>query len=298
MVHQTISTSSTRASSASSRMSSMSRSLWNAAIVGMLAGCASVPLPRSDEVPARPPAAPHAPADTAPLPAPLLQGKSRWQPVPWSELPGFGEDALHEAWNAWLKSCERPGAAFAAMCPEVRRLSIGSGEDQRAWMMQRLQPYRVEPLAGPAEGLLTGYYEPVLEASRQPTALHQVPLYRPPVNLAGRRPWYTRQEIEALALQVQGSGESAWPNPTAACVPCGWHLPPATSNRTAAWAAGCCSKARCAMHRGPGSRPGRPRTRSASRRCCGAIRGRCSSVRSRSANSTRPLARAGRRECR
>ena len=68
----------------------------------------------------------------------------------------------------------------------------------------------------------------MLEASRQPTAAHQVPLYRPPANLAGRRPWYTRQEIEtlpearaalrgreivyvadpldALVLQIQGSG--------------------------------------------------------------------------------------------
>jgi len=197
----------------------------------MLAGCGSVALSPPDEVPARPSATPSVPpasANTAAPAAPLLQGKRRWQPVPWSELPGFGEDALHEAWNAWLKSCERPGPVFAALCPEVRRLSIGSGQEQRAWMMQRLQPYRVESLAGPAEGLLTGYYEPMLEASRQPTAVHQVPLFRPPANLAGRRPWYTRQEIEtlpearaalrgreiayvadpldALALQVQGSG--------------------------------------------------------------------------------------------
>jgi membrane-bound lytic murein transglycosylase A len=194
----------------------------------MLAGCGSVPLPPADEVPARSSTAPVVPAEAAPISPPLVQGKSRWQPVTWSELPGFGEDALHEAWNAWLKSCERPGPAFAATCPEVRRLSIGSSAERRAWMMQRLQPYRVEALGGSGEGLLTGYYEPMLEASRQPTALHQVPLYRPPGNLAGRRPWYTRQEIDtlpearaalrgreivyladpldALALQVQGSG--------------------------------------------------------------------------------------------
>jgi membrane-bound lytic murein transglycosylase A len=158
----------------------------------------------------------------------LLQPKSRWLPVRWAELPGFADDALHEAWNAWLKSCERPGPAFAPLCPEVRRLSIASGEEQRAWMVRRLQPYRVESLQAPAEGLLTGYYEPVLEASRQRTATHQVALYRPPPGLASRRPWYTRQEIDtlpearaalrgseiayiadpldALVLQIQGSG--------------------------------------------------------------------------------------------
>jgi membrane-bound lytic murein transglycosylase A len=95
-------------------------------------------------------------------------------------------------------------------------------------MRQRLQPYRVEPLQPGPEPLLTGYYEPVLDASRLPTAAQQVPLYRPPAGLAGRRPWYTREEIDtlpapraalrgreiayvadpldALALQIQGSG--------------------------------------------------------------------------------------------
>ena len=167
-------------------------------------------------------------ADTAPLPPAMVQGKSRWQPVRWAELPGFNEDALHEAWNAWLKSCERPGPAFAPLCSEVRRLSIATPNEQRAWMVQRLQPYRVESLQGGAEGLLTGYYEPMLDASRQPTAAYAVPLYRPPANLAARKPWYSRQEIDtlpearaalrgreiayladpldALSLQIQGSG--------------------------------------------------------------------------------------------
>jgi membrane-bound lytic murein transglycosylase A len=194
----------------------------------MLAGCASVPLPPADEVPARPAQVPAGPASGEPAPAPLLQGKSRWQPVRWAELPGFEADALHDAWNAWLKSCERPGPSFSAICPEVRRLSIAPADEQRAWIMQRFQPYRVEDLHGPSEGLLTGYYEPVLEASRLPTATHRVPLFRPPANLGSRRPWYSRQEIDtlpearaalrgreiafladpldALVLQIQGSG--------------------------------------------------------------------------------------------
>jgi membrane-bound lytic murein transglycosylase A len=162
----------------------------------------------------------------------ILQSKSRWTPVRWTDLPGWNEDALHEAWNAWLKSCERPGPVFAPLCGDVRRLSIGSAEEQRVWMMSRLQPYRVEPLqtgaAGEADGLLTAYYEPVLEGARAAGGGFNVPLYRPPANLGQRKPWYTRQEIdtlpearaalrgreiawladpvEALVLQIQGSG--------------------------------------------------------------------------------------------
>ena len=66
-------------------------------------------------------------------------------------------------------------------------------------MMAHLQPYRVDALqggAGDSQGLLTGYYEPVLEGSRVVTPEFAVPLYRPPVNLAQRKPWCTRQEID------------------------------------------------------------------------------------------------------
>jgi membrane-bound lytic murein transglycosylase A len=141
-----------------------------------------------------------------------MQGKSRWVPVPWSDLPGFDNDALFEAWNAWLKSCERPGPAFAPLCGEVRRLSIASAEEQRAWMMSRLQPYRVETPQGAAEGLLTSYYEPVLRASRQSANGYTVPLYQPPAGLASRKPWFTRQEIDTLpeAQAALRGKEIAW----------------------------------------------------------------------------------------
>ena len=169
------------------------------AVAVLLASCASPPLPPST-FPAGEPTAPGVRAgDTGSLPAPMVQGKSRWVAVRWAELPGFEEDALFEAWNAWLKSCERPGPGFAPLCGEIRRLSIASADEQRNWMVKRLQPYRVESLQGVAEGLLTSYYEPVLKASRQPVAGYEVPLYRPPASLGSRRPWFSRQEIDTLA---------------------------------------------------------------------------------------------------
>ncbi len=156
------------------------------------------------------------------------RGGSRWTAVDWTDLPGWGEDQLFEAWNAWIKSCERPGPNFAPLCADVRSLSIATPDEQRDWMMARLQPYRVEPVSGVTDGLLTSYYEPVLEASRTPLSGFAVPLYRPPAGLVPRRPWFTRQQMEtlpqaraalagreiawlsdpldALVLQIQGSG--------------------------------------------------------------------------------------------
>ncbi len=179
---------------------------------------------------ARPgPAGVTAPVDAGALPPAIQRGKSRWTPVSWSELPGWGQDSLHEAWNAWVRGCERPAPGQAGPCAELRQLAIGTPAEQQAWVMRRFQPYRVTELDGSLpDGLLTGYYEPIMAASRVPTATHRTPLYALPAGLRSGQPWYSRQEIDtlpaaqaalqgravawladpidALILQIQGSG--------------------------------------------------------------------------------------------
>lgn len=236
MVHHTMSSSINKAPKASSNsklMKKLLRPLFVGGIVGTLVACSSPPIqaPREEPLPASvvAPLVVLDPDDTGPLPSEIVQVKSRWTPVRWAELPGFETDALHEAWNAWVKSCERPGPVFASLCGEVRRLSIGDAAAQRQWMRSRLQPYRVDPVDGTStDGLLTAYFEPLFDASRTPRPGFQVPLYQPPLNLGQRKPWYTRQEmdtlpaaqqalrgreivyladpVDALVLQIQGSG--------------------------------------------------------------------------------------------
>lgn len=248
MVHHTMNTSNTSAPSASSNnrvmgkggvsavgggTGSVRRALrWvvSALIVGSLASCAIDPRtypPMPPPVTGVPPVV-VAPDDTV-LPAPMQRGKSRWVPVRWSELPGWGQDSLHEVWNAWVRGCERPVAGHAGLCAELRQLSIGTAAEQQAWVMRRFLPYRVTEADGslPA-GLLTGYYEPIMAASRVPTATYRVPLFGPPPGLRPGQAWYSRQEIDtlpaaqaalqgravawladpidALILQIQGSG--------------------------------------------------------------------------------------------
>ncbi len=180
-----------------------------AAIVGSLVSCAVGPVVDVPE-----PAEPVVTSDdNAPLPAAMQRGKSRWVPVRYSELPGWGQDRLHEAWNAWVRGCERPAPGHAALCTEVRQLSIATAAEQQAWVMRRFQPYRVtEPDGSVPGGLLTGYYEPIMSASRQPSATHRVPLFAPPAGLRSGQTWYTRQEIDTLpAAQAALSGRAiAW----------------------------------------------------------------------------------------
>ena len=175
----------------------------------LLAACTSVSLlPEPSEEPT-----PGAVPNDATLPPPIQRAKSRWTPVRWADLPGFEQDDTAAAWNAWLKNCERPGPALAPLCGQVRMLSLATPEEQRAWMRTHLQPYRVEPLDGATgEGLLTGYFEPLVDAARQPQGAYTTPLFRPPATLGQRRPWYTRQEIDTLPearAQLQGQ-EIVW----------------------------------------------------------------------------------------
>jgi membrane-bound lytic murein transglycosylase A len=196
----------------------------NLLIVGTLVGCGGVPVSESAPESGGPSIAierPMAPGAASAFPTQpassqvLQQARSRWTPVAWAELPGLGDDPLGEAWAAWVRSCERPGSTFAPLCADVRRLGQGSDEQRRSWMLERLQPYRVETFQSEPVGLLTGYYVPVAEASRLPSARHSVPLYGPPAQLHLRKPWYSRQEIDTLpeAQAALRGREIAWLEP-------------------------------------------------------------------------------------
>jgi membrane-bound lytic murein transglycosylase A len=182
------------------------RQLGMAVIVGSLVACASGPV--TDAPPVSGPQ-----ADNLPLPPAIARGNSRWTPVRWSELPGWGRDNLHEAWNAWVLGCERPAPSQVRLCAEARPLAIATAAEQQAWVESRFQPYRVDEADGSAgNGLLTGYYEPILEATRLPTATNRTPLYGPPPGLRNGQAWYSRRDIDTRAdVQAQLRGrELAW----------------------------------------------------------------------------------------
>jgi membrane-bound lytic murein transglycosylase A len=160
-----------------------------------------------------------------------VNAKSRWVLASWSDLPGLANDNLNEAWTAWLQSCTRSATAHKKFCPEVQQLASQPSSVQRDWLIKSFQPYRVESLSGnaaPSTGLLTAYYEPIFEATRNAKPGFNVPLYGVPSNLKSKSPWFSRDEIlkisaaqaalkgkelayiadpvDAMVLHIQGSG--------------------------------------------------------------------------------------------
>ena len=221
-----------------------------ALILGAMVGCSSAPRqpPAGDTTPASAPGAATAPAAGAPAsPGPgaaldpardaaatastIVRARSRWLPARWRDLPGWESDRSSELWSAFQRGCERPPTGWSEVCARARSEAAAattSDAAARAWLEARLQPYRVESPEGVAEGLVTGYFEPLVEASRTLRKGFRTPLYAPPADLATRRPYWTRQQIDssaaaqaslrgreiawvkhpldALLLQIQGSG--------------------------------------------------------------------------------------------
>jgi len=200
MVHQTMNTSNTKAARASSKIKPIAAiSKWGAAtILGALAACSTTVPPEPLPAPKRTPIVEAAPA---PARATLLRDGARWVAADWDELPGWGDDRALELWPALLRGCNRPAPGWAPLCARASLDTPTSDHEARLWLMQHLRPWRVESLDGQAEGQLTGYYEPELQARRVAGGGFQVPLLAAPPDLALRRPYFTRQQIDSEPLR-------------------------------------------------------------------------------------------------
>ena len=217
IVHQTISTSNNKAPKASSKISHMprlSRRLLSAlasGLLGLLGACAVAPPLPPAAGPATAPGAQPGPTDTAAPPPgddtagpPLLRARARWVPVAWSALPGWGADRASELWPALRAGCARPAPAWLTVCSRVLGFTPPDDGFAQDFLQRELAPYRVESLDGQAQGLATGYFEPLVAASRRPRPGFTVALHRPPADLALRKPYWTRQQLDTLPAAMAG----------------------------------------------------------------------------------------------
>ncbi|UCE33005.1 MAG: murein transglycosylase A [Burkholderiales bacterium] len=110
----------------------------------------------------------------------------RLLPATFAAIPGWHTDPLADLERAIARQCDASRSAFAwsGLCDEARSRS---GPALRAWIESRFDAYAIEVTdregATRDTGLLTGYYEPLLNGSRERGGPYQVPLYRQPDDL-------------------------------------------------------------------------------------------------------------------
>jgi len=164
-------------------------------------------------VPAPEPAPPVLPTPTVNYPT--------LKPVGWSAVQFWQSDAVDEAWIAFLRSCTtlKKRSAWLAVCSEAEAMPTPDTSSARAFFLRHFQPYAASQEDGSSEGLVTGYYEPLIKGDRVRTQRARYPLYAAPddlitvdlasvypelknLRLRGRLvgnklvPYYTREEIE------------------------------------------------------------------------------------------------------
>ena len=168
---------------------------------------APIPAPRPAPTPA--PAQPPAPLPTPVGNYPLLK------PVAWADVAFWKDDAVGESWAAFLQSCSTlvKRSAWQAVCTEAKAMAAPGDAAARAFFEQRFQPYQATAEDGGEEGLVTGYYEPLLKGDRVRTDRARHPLYATPddlisVDLAGVYP-----ELKNLRLRGRLSGNKLVPYP-------------------------------------------------------------------------------------
>jgi membrane-bound lytic murein transglycosylase A len=160
------------------------------------------------------------PSPTTPevVPPPLL----KYEASSWSNLPGWASDDTRAAWPALLVSCRstRLAAVWGSFCTAAQGIGAQDAVAQRALVESRLRPWRITTLSqdGKREraerGIVTGYYEPMLNGSRLRTNVFKTPLYGVPDDLVTIElgDLYPQLKGERLRGRLQGKRVTPYPD--------------------------------------------------------------------------------------
>lgn len=156
------------------------------------------------------------------------------KPAKWEDLDGLDQGNLSLSWPAWMQSCtalvNKPNwqkACSAANQLNSQAVTQPNAEVLQAYFKQYFSVYKTTNIDGTDNGLITGYYEPLLKGSRTKSAKYAYPLYQQPNDLitveldsiypelkykrvrgrlVGNKlvPYYNRAEIELDASPIKG----------------------------------------------------------------------------------------------
>lgn len=172
--------------------------------------------PLGTEVPAAPPTVkpkPPPPVAETPLkPAPV---QALFRPVAWTDLPGWREDNVAEAWGAFIASCKVLSSRehWREACAAASGARIAGAEAARWFFQQHFTAYQISSSDSGDDGLITGYYEPLLRGSRKPTDRYRFPLYGIPDDLVAVELSEVYPELKGMRLRGRLEGRRLVPYP-------------------------------------------------------------------------------------
>jgi membrane-bound lytic murein transglycosylase A len=129
------------------------------------------------------PLAPSASSATAAPPAAAFATRHAWyQAAHFSDLPGWSTDDLGGSLDAFKRSCGVLGTrtGWAAPCAAARGIDAGNAAAIRRFFETNFDVYQIRNTDRSSDGTMTGYYEPLLNGSRQPGGAYVYPVYGVP----------------------------------------------------------------------------------------------------------------------
>jgi membrane-bound lytic murein transglycosylase A len=154
-------------------------------------------------------------SNTGVAPANYSSAIASFNAVSWQALPGWQDDDLSQAWPAWLKSCDalrkRSGEVnWRQVCAQAASISPRDAQSIRRYFESNFQAYEIRNSAGSETGLITGYYEPVMNGSQTRTSVYSVPLYAYPNTWRQARPNPGPSRAELINSGLLKGSEIAW----------------------------------------------------------------------------------------
>ena len=188
-------------------MSVIRTSLLASAVAVLVTACTTVP-----------PEQPAKPQVTVPPVKPVEAPKELFRMTTFSALPGWEKDNLREAWPAFLTSCEvlvkKPD--WREPCQVAGSVDAGSEKAIRLFFESFFVPYQIFNQDGSDNGLVTGYYEPLLRGARKRGGAFQTPLHRAPDDLLTIDLSAVYPELKSMRLRGRLVGSKVVPYPTRA----------------------------------------------------------------------------------
>jgi len=136
-------------------------------------------------------------------------------PVDWEELDEWHADRHAEAWQALLRSCERlrQEPQWQDACDAAAALEAPSDRQVRDFIEAYFRPHPVFDEEGGHRGLVTGYYEPLLDGSFERDERYRYPLHAPPPDLLRVELGAAHPELADRSLRGHLVGKRVLPYP-------------------------------------------------------------------------------------
>ncbi|HET7763680.1 MAG TPA: MltA domain-containing protein [Burkholderiales bacterium] len=133
--------------------------------------------------------------------------------VDFAVVTGWKNGEQAAAWPALLASCQalRWREGWRGVCTKAMELRSPTDVEARRFLEEQFTPWRLANPDGSLDGLVTGYYEPVLRGSRTKLAPFVYPLYGPPDDLLTIDLSATNPELRGMRLRGRLEGKRVVP---------------------------------------------------------------------------------------